>query len=110
MPVVCGRPLTFSDHDVDPKRLLEKLPSEKPLEHTGDASTDFFDTTELSNETLEIIFDHLYQAEAGVVSETGDTTPEASRIGSLADLWHEGYELDTTPITTTSEQGGGAKR
>lgn len=89
--------------------LLGTTPLTKPDKHTGDSSTDYFDTTGLSDEVLEGICDHLFEAEADAVPSSGETTPEASRIASLVDLWHERNEVDVTVITTNSEQGGGGQ-
>ena len=69
--------------------LLEASPLTKPDKHSGDSSTDYFDTTGLSDEVLEDICDHLFEAEADAVPSSGETTREASRIASLVDLWHE---------------------
>ena len=85
--------------------LLGATPLTKPDKHVGGSSTDYFDTAGLSEEVLEGICDHLFEAEAEAVSWSGETTPEASRIAFLADLWHERNEVDVTVITTTSEQG-----
>ena len=70
-------------------RLLGAQPLTKPEQHTGDYSTDYFDTTELSDDVLQDICDYLLDAEADAIPLSGETTSEASRIASLLDLWHE---------------------
>ena len=84
--------------------LLGTTPLTKPDKHVSDSSTDYFDTTSLGEEVLEGICDHLFEAEADAVPLSGETTPEASRIAFLVDLWHERNEVDVTVITTNSEQ------
>ena len=85
--------------------LLGTTPLTKPDKHVCDSSTDYFDATSLGEEVLEGICDHLFEAEADAVPLSGETIPEASRLASLVDLWHERNEVDVTVITTNSEQG-----
>lgn len=87
--------------------LLALSPLNKPDKHLGDSSTDYFDTTGLSDDVLEDICDHLFEAEADAVPPSGETTREASRIASLVDLWHERNEVDVTSMNKNSEQGSG---
>ncbi len=84
-------------------RLFEESPLTKPEKHTGDSSTDYFDTTGLSDDILESICDNLFEAEADAVPSSGETTAKASRIASLVDLWHERNEVDVTPMKANSK-------
>ena len=99
---ICNRPDAFergilesserelrSRHLPSALRLQEILKSSsvsKPLLHNGDKHTDYFLVT-LNVAEAEQIVEYLVDAEADAVGEDGETTPQASRFGSLVDAW-----------------------
>ncbi len=68
------------------EEILEQPPIEKPVIHAAGSEADFFFVT-LDADVVESIVDQLFEAEATAVPSGGETTPEATRLAELVDLW-----------------------
>jgi hypothetical protein len=66
-------------------------PIPKPASHTGNAETDFFEV-DLSREEAHAVLSILLSAEADAVSPHGETTPQASSLADIVDLWGRYYK------------------
>jgi hypothetical protein len=58
----------------------------KPEKHHQPIDYDFF-WVKCTSEEADNITGFLFDAEAAAVPESGDTTPEASRLAGLVDIW-----------------------
>jgi len=68
------------------KAILRGQPIPKPSQHQGRPATHHF-RVGLSCEQIDEIVGWLSGAEAAAVSSDGETTPVASRLASLVDVW-----------------------
>ena len=68
------------------REIFSVAPIPKPLLHRGGSHTDYF-LVELNVAEAEQIVEYLVDAETGAVRSDGETTPQASRFGSLVDAW-----------------------
>ncbi len=99
---ICSQPISFRRSvlrdtamalaDSEPEiasrieQILLKDPIATPVQHIGNSHDDFFQIG-FDEETTEKIADVLLECEAVSVSAEGTTTPQASKYGSLLDLW-----------------------
>jgi hypothetical protein len=99
--MACQQPATFSRFIIEEtarllttdsklKARLEAIstqePIQKPTLHNGERNADYFPVNLSQAEAAEII-DILLSAEAEAVSPDGETTPYASFIVRLVDVW-----------------------
>lgn len=73
------------------RKILDAPPVSKPSLHTGGTHNDHFHI-KIDLDAAKKIVEHLIDAEAGAVGNNGETTPEASRISALVNVWTEYIE------------------
>lgn len=72
-------------------KILDAPPVSKPSLHTGGAHNDYFHI-KIDLDVAKKIVELLIDAEADAVGNNGETTPEASRISALVNVWTEYIE------------------
>lgn len=102
-PLFVSRPIVIETISVlscndDPaytalNNLLTTSPLTKPDKHEGGSSTDYFNTSNLSDSVLEEICDHLAKSES--YNAELDRNEAASRFATLLDIWMNRINTDT---------------
>lgn len=99
---ICSKPESFARGDLETthrillersssvalliEATLDAQPITKPDKHKGGSDTDHF-LVQLGEDVVERILVHVQDAELAVLGREWETTPEASRIGSLTGSW-----------------------